>query len=55
LRSVPIRFTRAFVLGSNFFPIEQYPALTHFYQQAAAAEDALASLKPAAQDAAAAQ
>lgn len=46
-----IRITRTFVLGGYFFPVEQYPALKHFYQQAASAQDAQISLKRTAQDA----
>ena len=42
-----IRISRTFMLGGNFFPVDQYPALKHFYQQAATAEDAQISLKRA--------
>ena len=35
-----IRISRTFMLGGNFFPVDQFPALKHFYRQAATAEDA---------------
>jgi hypothetical protein len=42
-----IRISRTFMLGGNFFAVDQFPALKHFYQQAATAEDAQISLKRA--------
>ncbi len=39
-----IRIARAFMLGGNYFPVEQYAALKNFYQQAVTAEDAQISL-----------